>query len=70
MTFVPAKNFKQVVTAESLNASKIQITGIPGKYIERFFVQLCQVLYWFSVEKEKKKIAFLSCGSLLSLVCS
>lgn len=45
MTFVPAKNFKQVVTAESLNASKIQITGIPGKYIERFFVQLCQVLY-------------------------
>lgn len=45
MTFVPTKNFKQVVTAESLNASKIQITGIPGKYIERFFVQLCQVLY-------------------------
>ena len=44
MTFVPAKNFKQVVTAESLNASKIRITGIP-KYIERFFVQLCQVLY-------------------------
>ena len=44
MTFVPAKNFKQVVTAESLNASKIQITGIP-KYNERFFVQLCQVLY-------------------------
>lgn len=54
MTFVPAKNFKQVVTAESLNASKIQITGIPGKYIERFFVQLCQV-YTDSVGRRKKK---------------
>ena len=53
MTFVPAKKFKQVVTAESLNAAKFKLQVFLNTL--RDFLYNCVKFYTDSAWRRKKK---------------